>query len=99
MGEVENPHQALFLSTPSARRATGPGLDPGPGRMISIHALREEGDSVIVGGNQLPHISIHALREEGDRPSDTSFFTMKQFLSTPSARRATYWKAMKNLAS
>ena len=34
-----------FLSTPSARRATGPPSDPErvPG-VISIHALREEGD-------------------------------------------------------
>ena len=39
-----SPKRCIFLSTPSARRATGPGLDPGPGRMISIHALREEGD-------------------------------------------------------
>ena len=34
-----------FLSTPSARRATrSPGLRR-PGQCISIHALREEGDS------------------------------------------------------
>ena len=34
----------LFLSTPSARRAT-PGAENQPGRaVISIHALREEGD-------------------------------------------------------
>ena len=33
---------------------------------ISIHALREEGDSGSLG--RIPHetISIHALREEGD---------------------------------
>ena len=37
--------EALFLSTPSARRATQ-GLGRGPGaERISIHALREEGDS------------------------------------------------------
>ena len=34
----------LFLSTPSARRATrSPGHTPGR-HLISIHALREEGD-------------------------------------------------------
>ena len=33
-----------FLSTPSARRATGFRLMLMPGRLISIHALREEGD-------------------------------------------------------
>ena len=35
---------------------------------ISIHALREEGDTVRnVEGPDLGRISIHALREEGDR--------------------------------
>ena len=35
----------LFLSTPSARRATAVGLaHPQPRILISIHALREEGD-------------------------------------------------------
>ena len=34
-----------FLSTPSARRATGLGLPVDKPRRISIHALREEGDS------------------------------------------------------
>ena len=35
----------LFLSTPSARRATGRGTHDGLYRLISIHALREEGDA------------------------------------------------------
>ena len=35
-----------FLSTPSARRATNPPRPPPWCRMISIHALREEGDGV-----------------------------------------------------
>ena len=34
----------LFLSTPSARRATGMPLGVEPSQQISIHALREEGD-------------------------------------------------------
>ena len=33
-----------FLSTPSARRATGMPLGVEPSQQISIHALREEGD-------------------------------------------------------
>ena len=33
-----------FLSTPSARRATGRGGQCGERKSISIHALREEGD-------------------------------------------------------
>ena len=57
----------LFLSTPSARRATA-----GPARLIdllgiSIHALREEGDSRRCSFLAKVYcISIHALREEGD---------------------------------
>ena len=39
-------HKSRFLSTPSARRATAEKNDDRhPGR-ISIHALREEGDSI-----------------------------------------------------
>ena len=34
--------------------------------MISIHALREEGDLAAVPGIRQNLISIHALREEGD---------------------------------
>ena len=34
-----------FLSTPSARRATAPTPHRARGRSISIHALREEGDT------------------------------------------------------
>ena len=35
----------VFLSTPSARRATRRFEDRVHGSLISIHALREEGDS------------------------------------------------------
>ena len=80
----------LFLSTPSARRATsllsiaqcgGADFYPRPPRggrrlrhfirylifTISIHALREEGDTSASWITFLPNaISIHALREEGD---------------------------------
>ena len=35
-------------------------------RIISIHALREEGDGTSWSWRTLPCISIHALREEGD---------------------------------
>ncbi len=34
--------------------------------IISIHALREEGDAVHRWGRRSYPISIHALREEGD---------------------------------
>ena len=35
--------------------------------VISIHALREEGDVLPCTGGPVQDISIHALREEGDR--------------------------------
>ena len=35
-------------------------------QVISIHALREEGDRPPAGGGGKAGISIHALREEGD---------------------------------
>ena len=56
-----------FLSTPSARRATHRrGLRPQL-VMISIHALREEGDvATLLRIAKAQNISIHALREEGD---------------------------------
>ena len=58
---------------------------------ISIHALREEGDRHAIGAGVLPHpISIHALREEGDVKRPKRFPVKSIFLSTPSARRATF---------
>ena len=60
-------------------------------RPISIHALREEGDEChnkLLPG--LHNISIHALREEGDCRLNPRGEETLRFLSTPSARRATY---------
>ena len=71
------------------------GRHPSPSRWpklrtISIHALREEGDAAPgKGPHRRSDISIHALREEGDPPSTTARSCSPQFLSTPSARRAT----------
>ena len=57
----------LFLSTPSARRATRPADGLSEPFHISIHALREEGDHAPSRANLGRNpISIHALREEGD---------------------------------
>ena len=66
---LQRPRQrrTLFLSTPSARRATDPVGQAGGQVLISIHALREEGDDKSL--RPFPGcigISIHALREEGD---------------------------------
>ena len=102
----------VFLSTPSARRATSTLVLPNHGIFyfyprpprggrrlevaicaasagISIHALREEGDSRDVDGQRVISISIHALREEGDSWTTVSEGGRFPFLSTPSARRAT----------
>ena len=126
----------VFLSTPSARRATNTNLDNLTHTEISIHALREEGDQIRCrlrnkknvhfyprpprggrlgfpslfrkmsnfyprpprGGRrfQFPSffhnsvISIHALREEGDQRFLLFIYALALFLSTPSARRATW---------
>ena len=79
-----------FLSTPSARRATYDVICDTISVSISIHALREEGDSVRSASTLRPsRISIHALREEGDLSVLDTSVTATVFLSTPSARRAT----------
>ena len=107
-------YAVIFLSTPSARRATYELKLLGIDTVISIHALREEGDRPSGGcihrgtyfyprpprgGRPLDwgayrktqKISIHALREEGDVTADGGFDAREIFLSTPSARRATFF--------
>ena len=78
-----------FLSTPSARRATMQITLTGYADLISIHALREEGDEFI-------DFILEALSNfyprppRGGRPtSSSSRLACSGFLSTPSARRAT----------
>ena len=80
----------VFLSTPSARRATSEEPAADPAAPISIHALCEEGDQPWPRpcGWRFP-ISIHALCEEGDQGRLRELPHIRQFLSTPSARRAT----------
>ena len=79
----------VFLSTPSARRATGESCHRGCRRDISIHALCEEGDLLSKGcACLLPHFYPRPLR--GGRPSSLiNAWRVMLFLSTPSARRAT----------
>ena len=104
---------SIFLSTPSARRATRFSRHRPHRSRISIHALREEGDGpppsapartrhfyprpprggrppLAHGAEPDPTISIHALREEGDVSDVLELRTAQLFLSTPSARRATF---------
>ena len=79
----------LFLSTPSARRATQKAPAWRFVYSISIHALREEGDqsdelSVAVKSDFYPR------PPRGGRPTNLAAFADREiFLSTPSARRAT----------
>ena len=65
----------IFLSTPSARRATRPITPPPKTKEISIHALREEGDAGRFPPFSAWSISIHALREEGDSTGSRSLST------------------------
>ena len=63
-----------FLSTPSGWRATAISRSPSYPLLISIHALRVEGDSMcekIIAA--CGKISIHALRVEGDSKNGQSF--------------------------
>ena len=80
---------ALFLSTPSARRATK--ISPNrtsPRKFLSTpSARRATGKPAFY--EVFPVISIHALREEGDFSERRPEMSRFRFLSTPSARRAT----------
>ena len=64
--------EVVFLSTPSARRATQEAPELVCNLEISIHALREEGDRKMRKARRRSSISIHALREEGDPMMMTS---------------------------
>ena len=78
-----------FLSTPSARRATSDFLQPHPVCGISIHALREEGDS---GKRTIcpPGRNFYPRPPRGGRLAVClPLLLFWLFLSTPSARRAT----------
>ncbi len=79
-----------FLSTPSARRATIPPAHGSPSS-TNFYPRPPRGGRLrrVIPGRQYKYISIHALREEGDIM--TYFFVqlVVEFLSTPSARRAT----------
>ena len=84
-----------FQSTPSARRATVFIGIHRTGHGISIHALREEGDSkdgTIAGGAK----NFNPRPPRGGRPKQQNYFIPRQvFQSTPSARRATLSSAAK----
>ena len=74
---------ALFLSTPSARRATYDDDHVPTQDTISIHALREEGDCHTDNCCLVDAISIHALREEGDKNFLKLFNSLTDFYPRP----------------
>ena len=81
--------QMIFLSTPSARRATLTLILTVDGHIISIHALREEGDlncPLPSAGNKR-FLSTPSARRATSAGHICTFTA--RFLSTPSARRAT----------
>ena len=78
-----------FLSTPSARRATLRQVPLGQGLRISIHALCEEGDaSHCRRAARSPYFYPRPLRG-GRHDAARGQAVYQEFLSTPSARRAT----------
>ena len=80
----------VFLSTPSARRATV--CAHGPVSFSPIFLSTPSARRATSTTSELPFlawISIHALREEGDFQSLVLIRDELLFLSTPSARRAT----------
>ena len=81
--------QSGFLSTPSARRATlyaGRQLDQ---ESISIHALREEGDTSAGRITFIKRYFYPRPPRGGRRLNGKTQILPLKFLSTPSARRAT----------
>ena len=80
----------LFLSTPSARRATRGNIRR-EDAALNFYPRPPRGGrrSAVVVDKSLSIISIHALREEGDPFHSDVRRWQGQFLSTPSARRAT----------
>ena len=89
-----------FLSTPSARRATAVHGPEDLVDTISIHALREEGDSV-TSASATRTADFYPRPPRGGRPSPNRgpSEANDQFLSTPSARRATWCVSPGNTSS
>ena len=80
---------ALFLSTPSARRATIFAFAPMECGLISIHALREEGDGRSLWYYWIAKNFYPRPPRGGRHVLSLRTSQLTKFLSTPSARRAT----------
>ncbi len=87
-----------FLSTPSARRATRWDAEKLICRRISIHALREEGDSFSLG--ILPPVSIFlstpSARRATAKTETKSLFSYKLYNILHEFRRALIYNGSKN---
>ena len=79
----------LFLSTPSARRATLGARPKITSQDISIHALREEGDRAVSWPASLMLVFLSTPSARRATCAMSRGQTWGAFLSTPSARRAT----------
>ena len=86
-----------FQSTPSVWRATDAVVWRDVGCVISIHALRVEGDRASRSSARALPISIHALRVEGDWAMPLPSGTNSVFQSTPSVWRATWGRGLFSL--
>ena len=79
----------LFLSTPSARRATLFARHLSAGQHISIHALREEGDTAGLKSCSTMWKFLSTPSARRATRARARGYKSGVFLSTPSARRAT----------
>ena len=82
---AENKAAYQFLSTPSARRATGPAGAPPRTLPISIHALREEGDRRTGASSKKPHY-FYPRPPRGGRPACASVEAVEAVISIHALR-------------
>ena len=89
---------SLFLSTPSARRATTSAGFRRPTYNISIHALREEGDRTLAVGNLTVHVflSTPSARRATAKTETKSLFSNKLYNILHEFRRALIYNGSKN---
>ena len=89
----------VFLSTPSARRATDfVGEHSGAGQ-ISIHALREEGDGTPSQIFSFASLFLSTPSARRATNPEKGIDGTNPFLSTPSARRATLEQPQRSMES
>ena len=92
------PNRSLFLSTPSARRATHQVFKLNLGELISIHALREEGDSRLTAASCCGKIflSTPSARRATAKTETKSLFSNKLYNILHEFRRALIYNGSKS---